>query len=121
MPTTAHMFALAPEHGRTLAVDLASRRALAESADVVIAEADPRPIEGIVHATYVLARVNHALVRIREHTELSPAEQAAIDAKIARNAANYEAGRETVRAHARFTPDGAAIFTACQEAMAGDR
>ncbi|GJE54191.1 hypothetical protein EKPJFOCH_0664 [Methylobacterium thuringiense] len=81
---------------------------------------DPRPIEGIVHATYVLARMNYCLERLREHPELSPAERASVATKIARNTASYAAGLETVVAHARFTPDGAAIFAACREAMAGN-
>lgn len=78
---------------------------------------DPRPIEGIVHATYVLARMNHALSRLGRAAHLTDAERAAVAAKLARNRASFESGRVTVEDHARFTDDGAAIFQGCLDAM----
>lgn len=80
--------------------------------------ADPRPIEGIVHATYVLARMVHALEAIADAPALDEGERAAIAAKLARNGASWTAGCATVDAHARFTPEGAAIFEGCRQAMA---
>lgn len=79
---------------------------------------DLRPIEGIVHATYVLARMNYALAKLQEVNALTAAERAQVAVKLERNAANYRAGLATVDAHARFTAEGAAIFDACRQAMA---
>ena len=78
---------------------------------------DPRPIEGIVHATYVLARMIHALDRLRGAPQLDDGEHAVVERKLTHNLKNYAAGLETVEAHARFTADGASIFAACRQAM----
>ena len=78
---------------------------------------DPRPIEGIVHATYVLARMIHALDAVRGSACLVADESAHIARKIDQNWTNYAAGLQTVDAHARFTEEGAKIFQACRKAM----
>jgi hypothetical protein len=70
-----------------------------------------------VHATYVLARMNHALAAIRTARELDATELALIGGKITRNRASYEAGLDTVLLHAWFTAEGEAIFAACREAV----
>ena len=78
---------------------------------------DLRPIEGIVHATYVLARMNYALERLCSSPRLEERERALIEQKASRNLASYAAGLETVEAHARFTAEGTSIFDACRAAM----
>ena len=78
---------------------------------------DPRPIEGIVHATYVLARMVFALDAISGSARLSAEEREDVGRKIERNLTNYAVGLRTVDAHARFTDDGAMIFEACRKAM----
>ena len=78
---------------------------------------DPRPIEGIVHATYVLARMVFALDAISGSARLSAEEREDVGRKIERNLTNYAVGLRTVDAHARFTEDGAMIFEACRKAM----
>ena len=80
--------------------------------------ADPRPIEGIVHATYVLARMVYALRSLSRLTVLDAAERRRVADKIERNTASYHAGLGVVQAHARFTPAGAVIFENCRRAMA---
>jgi len=112
----AHETAHALLFGLTLGADLTTNGPAA--CFVSPLRPDPRPIEGIVHATYVLARMNYALEALRACSALTQAERALIEAKLARNRASYESGLATVDAHARFTSEGAAIFDACRRAMA---
>lgn len=75
---------------------------------------DPRPMEGIVHANYVVARLHYLAGRLfsGEHRAT----------RLAENRALFEASDETVMAHARFTPEGARIYAAARDYMraAGD-
>ena len=80
--------------------------------------ADPRPIEGIVHATFVLGRMIFALRSLAGATGVGATERLRIAGKIDRNIALYRAGLGVVEAHARFTPAGAHIFNDCRCAMA---
>lgn len=71
---------------------------------------DPRPMEGIVHATYVCARMHYCLSRLIESGLLSADEQAeAVEAKEARRRA-FAQGIELVERHAAFSEAGRAIF-----------
>ena len=112
----AHETAHALLFGMTLGADLTTNDPAQRYSSPL--RQDPRPMEGIVHATYVLARMNYALSALRKATGLSESEQALIAGKLDRNRASYEAGLGVVLAHARFTPAGACIFDACREAMA---
>lgn len=112
----AHECAHALLFGLTTGADLTTNGAAERYSSPL--RPDPRPIEGIVHATYVLARMVYALDQLRGVAGLGAAERASIEAKLARNLADYAAGLATVEAHARFTPEGAEIFAACREAMA---
>lgn len=111
----AHETAHALLFGMTLGADLTTNDPAERYASPL--RRDLRPIEGIVHATYVLARMNHALAAVRTAPRLDAGELALIDGKIMRNRASYEAGLGTVLAHARFSPEGEAIFAACRAAM----
>ena len=77
---------------------------------------EPRPLEGIVHATFVLARVNHILIEIARGDSLSAEERDVIGKAIDRQARLFRSGLATVDAHARFTPEGHAIFASCRAA-----
>jgi HEXXH motif-containing protein len=79
--------------------------------------ADLRPMEGIVHATFVLARMIYALEVLAQSESLTPDERALVQAKGERNLHHFQAGAEVVQAHARFTEDGATIFANCLLAM----
>lgn len=111
----AHETAHALLFGLTLGADLTTNDPAKRYVSPL--RADPRPIEGIVHATYVLARMVHALDRLSGSTRLDAAERDLIRTKLNLNRANYRAGLGTVQAHARLTPEGEAIMTACETAM----
>lgn len=111
----AHETAHALLFGMTLGADLTTNDASERYASPL--RPDLRPIEGIVHATYVLARMNYALERLLNSPRLEGKERALIEQKLSRNLASYAAGLETVAAHARFTAEGTLIFDACRAAM----
>jgi HEXXH motif-containing protein len=71
---------------------------------------DPRPIEGIAHATYVLARMMLCLDLLAEYDDLDAAERKAVADARAENERLHRDGVRTTLAHARFTETGRAIF-----------
>jgi HEXXH motif-containing protein len=74
---------------------------------------DPRPIEGVVHATYVLARMERAMRAIAARCPLPPEERerAGRMADVSRD--YFLDGLKIVREHARFTERGRTVFEAC--------
>jgi hypothetical protein len=77
---------------------------------------DLRPMDGLVHATYVLARMIDCLQRLLRSSQLTPDEIFAARIALAQHQAEYAAGLATVTAAARFTPIGAAAFHAMRQA-----
>lgn len=77
---------------------------------------EPRPLEGILHATVVLARVNHLLIKISREDDLSAEEREILQENIGRHARLCRSGMATVDSHARLTPEGHAIFESCRAA-----
>jgi HEXXH motif-containing protein len=71
---------------------------------------DPRPMEGIVHASYVVARLHYLAGRLFTGAER--------DARQAEHRQRFRAGDEIIMRHAAFTPTGAAIYAATREYMA---
>lgn len=115
----AHETAHALLFGLTLGADLTTNGPNARFASPL--RPDPRPIEGIVHATFVLARMNYALEQLRTSSRLAQEERASIEAKLLRNRTHYASGLATVDAHARFSEEGAAIFEGCRLFQRGRR
>jgi HEXXH motif-containing protein len=75
---------------------------------------DPRPMDGIAHATYVLARMIYALRSLVGSGRLDARELVEARNQLQQKRAAYDRGLATVRAHARFTPAGAAAFAQLQ-------
>ena len=78
---------------------------------------DPRPMDGIVHATYVLARMHYCVERLLASRALNAAERDRLEAVKLRRKADYLQGLEIVASSARFTPVGRSIFAGAQEYM----
>ena len=78
---------------------------------------DPRPIEGIVHATYVLARMIHLLDALSGSGLLTAAEREQLVGMQQSNLRLFRSGAQTVQKHARFTDAGRTIFGHCQAAI----
>lgn len=78
---------------------------------------DLRPMDGIVHATYVLARMHYCVERLLSSEALTKTERTQLEAAKARRRTDYLDGLKTVVSHARFTPLGGAIFAGAQNYM----
>ncbi len=82
---------------------------------------DPRPMDGIVHATYVLARMHYCLLRLARSGVLSAEEQAIATSDLPARRRAFEAGLQVVDAHARLTEVGRRAFEPARAYMAGDQ
>ena len=78
---------------------------------------DPRPMEGIVHATFVLARMIACLERLLAMKSLSPDERDQAVAALHRHRMGFLDGLAVIDAHARLTDRGSAILAHCRAAM----
>jgi hypothetical protein len=78
---------------------------------------DPRPMDGIVHATYVLARMHYCIERLLRARALNAAERDRLEAMKLRRKADYLQGLEIVASNARFTPVGRSIFAGARDYM----
>jgi len=78
---------------------------------------DPRPMDGIVHATYVLARMHYCIERLLASQALNAAERDRLEAMKLRRKADYLQGLAIVASSARFTPVGRSIFAGAQDYM----
>lgn len=75
---------------------------------------DPRPMDGIYHATYVSARMAYVMERLAESGCLSPAEREEALAAARRDRENFAMGDEVVRAHGRLSETGRAALEAAR-------
>jgi len=71
---------------------------------------DPRPMEGVVHAAYVLARMSYALERLLGSGLLALAEQEKARLDLANHRKLFFDTLPVIMRHARFKPRGAAAF-----------
>ena len=80
---------------------------------------DPRPMDGVVHATYVIARMHYTMSRLLASGLLTQEEEHEARAAKERNARGYAEGIEVISGNAKWTPAGEAALTAAREYMAG--
>lgn len=78
---------------------------------------DTRPMEGIYHATYVLARMRYAMKCVAESGAVSADESAAAAVAMRESERLFHDGWAVVREHARLSPTGRAIIEAAVAAM----
>lgn len=79
---------------------------------------DPRPMDGIVHATYVTARMHQSVQRLADAGVLDVAQMAEARAANIANAQRFAMGMETIGRHARLTPLGRAVMDGAERYMA---
>ncbi len=79
---------------------------------------DPRPMDGIYHATFVSARMAWAMGRLAEDPRLTPEERAAAAEAARTDRENFAKGISVVDEHARLSETGAAIMAAARNAIA---
>ncbi len=82
---------------------------------------DARPMDGIVHATFVSARMHWAMTELAASGALDAQESAAAEAAAREDAANFRRGYEIITRHAKLSPVGRAAMEACTAYMARAR
>jgi HEXXH motif-containing protein len=75
---------------------------------------DPRPMDGIFHATFVSARMALAMERLAASPRLSAADRAAAAAAAEADRRNFAAGDAVLREHGRLTATGQAVIEAAR-------
>jgi HEXXH motif-containing protein len=81
--------------------------------------ADPRPMDGIYHATFVSARMACAMEGLAESGLLSAADRAAALAAAAGDRSNFAKGIAVVDAHGDLSPTGRAIIENARDWIEG--
>jgi HEXXH motif-containing protein len=114
--------ALAHESGHNLLFGFAASGPLVENADDELFSSplrkDPRPMDGVFHATYVVARMHQTLSRLIEAGALNAEQIAAAQTDLAAHARNFEIGDAVVREGGRLTAVGRETIEAAREYMA---
>lgn len=107
-------------HGFTLGGSLTTNAAAERHASPL--REDKRPMEGLVHAAYVLARMHLAMGTLLkpgllESGHITAEEQAEAQLRYDGARTNFWAADETVAASAQFTPVGQAVFAQARNYM----
>ena len=114
--------ALAHESGHNLLFGFSADGPLVENDDVgryaSPLRRDPRPMDGIVHATYVTARMHQTVQRLLDSGVLATEQEVAAQAALADHRRAFAEGIAVIDAHARFTPLGAAVMAGARDHMA---
>lgn len=80
---------------------------------------DPRPMDGIYHATFVSARMCWAMRRLAADRGLEGEVRAAAEAAAERDVRSFAAGESVVARHGRLSETGAALMEAARGYMSG--
>lgn len=79
---------------------------------------DPRPMDGIYHATFVTARMHRVVQRLLESGVLSALLQEKARKELADNRRLFDQGIKVVREHGKLTPLGGAVIRGAENYMA---
>lgn len=114
--------ALAHESGHNLLFGFSASGPLVENADDELFASplrkDPRPMDGVFHATYVVARMHQTLSRLLASGVLTEEQIDFAKADLAQHKKNFEAGDAVVREGARLTAIGREAIEAARAYMA---
>jgi hypothetical protein len=114
--------ALAHESGHNLLFGFCASGPLVENADDELfhspLRADPRPMDGVVHATYVVARMHQTISRLLDSGVLSETERAAALEDLAAHRKNFAAGDLVILDGGRLTRLGAELIDSARAYMA---
>lgn len=78
---------------------------------------DPRPMDGIYHATYVSARMHWAMAELLKSGELAEEEATLAVAHLEANRRNFWSGYTTVMPHARLSETGRSLLASAHDYM----
>jgi HEXXH motif-containing protein len=117
--------ALAHESGHTLLFGHCADGPLVRNADDELftspLRADPRPMDGIIHATYVVARMHQTMSRLLDSGLLDPEQAEAASEYLKSHEESFEGGDREIRQFAALTPIGTGVTEAARAYMAGAR
>jgi HEXXH motif-containing protein len=117
--------ALAHESGHTLLFGFTTDEPLvvndADELHVSPLREDPRPMDGIFHATYVSARMHWTMATALESGTLSQQEKASAKSACEENLRSFFEGHETVMRHGRLSAMGKEILAAAHDYMTAAR
>jgi hypothetical protein len=113
--------ALAHESGHNLLFGLCAYGPMHENDDAARFSSplrtDPRPMDGIIHATYVSARMHQAVQRLADAGVLNALQMDEARANNASIAKGFAHGMEEIENHARLTPLGRTIMDGAKRYM----
>jgi HEXXH motif-containing protein len=78
---------------------------------------DPRPMDGVIHATYVLARMHYAGLCLLESNLLTYEEEQVAREEQERHMHYYARGAAVIETHARWTEVGEAALNSARAYM----
>jgi HEXXH motif-containing protein len=114
--------ALAHESGHNLLFGFCASGSLVENADEELFSSplrkDRRPMDGVVHATYVIARMHQTLTRLLEAGVLDSTEQGLALTDLDAHRRNFAAGDQVIREGGRLTALGADLIDSARAYMA---
>jgi HEXXH motif-containing protein len=114
--------ALAHESGHNLLFGYCNSGPLIENDDDELFSSplrqDPRPMDGVVHATYVTARMHQTVSRLLEAGVLDGEQTEAAEKDLTLHRRNFESGDEVVRSGAKLTPLGHEIMKSARAYIA---
>ncbi|HVF83821.1 MAG TPA: HEXXH motif-containing putative peptide modification protein [Sphingomicrobium sp.] len=114
--------ALAHESGHNLLFGFCASGPLTDSPDDELfhspLRADPRPMDGVIHATYVIARMHQTLQRLLSVGVLDDEQAEAARADLVLHRRNFHAGNEVIEQGGHLTELGHALMTSAREHMA---
>ena len=79
---------------------------------------DVRPMDGVVHATYVVARMHYTAARLLASGALTRSEEGPVRAALTLHARHFADGAAVIDSHARWTPAGEAAFAGARAYIA---
>lgn len=78
---------------------------------------DPRPLDGIYHATFVLARMYYTAAALADNPQLSPELQQKARQEMKNRQIGFYDGLSTLKQHADYTDQGKALMDAAEAYM----
>ena len=78
---------------------------------------DPRPLDGIYHATFVLARMHYAAATIKESPRLSPKLRQKAQQEMSNREKAFYDGLSTLKQYAEYTDQGKDLMDAAESYM----
>lgn len=112
---------LAHEAGHSLLFGLCTEEGLVDNPDDERYSSplrrDPRPMDGIYHATFVSARMYWTMSRLIESGVLSPQQQSEAEQRRQATRRSFEEGYKVVSEHGRLTATGQRIMQAARDYM----